>query len=88
MNTTQDKIRAAYWALAKDPQDWIRLARIRAAVSGETRADTDAALIALMRTGLVQLSPDSNTKTLKPEDHAAALHIGNEDMHLIAFEAE
>jgi hypothetical protein len=79
-------IRAVYFDLSVKPHDWIRLARIRPKLNGADRADVDAVLLKMMRTGRVHLSPDSNRKMLTEDDHAAAVRIGGEDLHLLAIE--
>lgn len=83
--TTQDAIAAAYLELSAKDQDWVRLAKLRPLVQAN-RADVDAELLALARTGLVHLAPDSNRKALTDTDHAAAIRVGSQDKHLIAIE--
>ncbi|KOV84561.1 hypothetical protein [Nocardia sp. NRRL S-836] len=79
-------IRSVYEELAVEPQDWIRLARIRPRLNGAEKGEVDDALVKMMKTGTVHLAPESNTKVLTPDDHAAALRLGNEDLHLVAME--
>lgn len=81
------EIHRAWELLAKDPQDWIRLARI-ADYTDIAPADWSRVLTAMsFRQNGVQLAAESNTKVLLDEDHAAAVRLGSEDMHLIMFEA-
>lgn len=80
------KVREVYAELATEPQDWIRLARIRARLAGADRELVDEALRRMMRGGTVHLTPESNTKVLTDADRAAALREGSEDLHLIAIE--
>jgi hypothetical protein len=82
-----DQIIAAYLELCEDPQDWIRLARIRPLVNAP-RKDVDKTLVELMYTGLVHLAPESNTKTHKPEDREAAIRVGGENLHILCIEEE
>ncbi|SDH17017.1 hypothetical protein SAMN05216553_11739 [Lentzea fradiae] len=79
-------IRSVYEELAVEPQDWIRLARIRPRLNGAERGEVDETLVKMMKTGTVHLAPESNTKVLTAEDHAAALRVGSEDLHLVAME--
>lgn len=79
-------IRSVYEELADKPQAWIRLARIRPRLNGADKSEVDEALVKLMKTGTVHLAPESNTKVLTTEDHAAALRLGGEDLHIVAME--
>lgn len=87
MDLTADQVIAAYLELCETEQDWIRLARIRPLVDAP-REEVDKALIELMYTGLVHLSPDSNTKVLTNADHEAAIRVGGEDLHILCVEEE
>jgi hypothetical protein len=80
-------IRAVYLDLSAKPQDWIRLARIRPRLNGADNREVDDVLLKMMKTGTVHLAPDSNRKVLTDADHAAAVRIGSEDLHLMAIEA-
>jgi len=84
----ENRIRELYAEIADGPQDFVRIARIRARLGDMDKATVDAALLAMMETGLVHLAPESNTKVLTDEDRAGALRVGSEDMHLIAIEEE
>jgi len=79
-------IREVYDDLSAEPQDWIRLARIRPRLNGADKSEVDQVLLKMMKTGKVHLAPDSNTKVLTKADHEAAVRIGGEDKHLIAIE--
>jgi hypothetical protein len=79
-------IRAAYLALSVKPQDWVRLAKLRPELNGADKAEVDAVLVEMVKTGTVHLAPDSNRKVLTEADHAAALRIAGEDNHLVAIE--
>ncbi|MCX2952703.1 hypothetical protein [Lentzea sp. NEAU-D7] len=82
----ESMIRSVYEELAVEPQDWIRLARIRPRLNGVEKGEVDEVLVKMSKTGTVHLAPESNTKVLTPEDHAAALRVGSEDLHLVAME--
>jgi hypothetical protein len=82
----ESAIRSTYQELSKKPQDWVRLAKLRPALDGASRDDVDRVLLAMSRTGLVHLSPDSNRKALTEADRAAAIRIGSEPKHLVAIE--
>jgi hypothetical protein len=83
----QAKIREAYDSLSVKKQEWVRVSRLRALLGGD-RDEQDKALIALMRSGTCILAPDSNRKVLTAADHEAAIRIGTEMKHLIAFDDE
>lgn len=82
----ESMIRSVYEELAVEPQDWIRLARIRPRLNGAGKGEVDETLVKMMKTGTVHFAPESNTKVLTAEDHAAALRVGSEDLHLVAME--
>jgi hypothetical protein len=82
----ESTIRDAYAELSTKPQDWVRLSTLREKLGNPDKAEMDAILLAMIRTGRVHLAPDSDRKTLTDADHAAAFRIGREDKHLIAIE--
>ncbi|WP_216210597.1 hypothetical protein [Amycolatopsis aidingensis] len=84
----ESRLLDAYTELASKPQDWIRLARLREALGNPDKAEMDQILLAMTRTGLAHLAPDSNRKTLTDADHAASVRIGSEHKHLIAIEPD
>ncbi|HEX3786655.1 MAG TPA: hypothetical protein VHW44_02235 [Pseudonocardiaceae bacterium] len=79
-------IRSAYGELSVKPQDWVRLAGLRAKLNGAEKDEVDQVLLAMSRTGLVHLAPDSDRRALTDADHTAAIRIGKEDKHLVAIE--
>jgi hypothetical protein len=79
-------IRKEYHELSVKPQDWVRLAKLRPRLNGADKDEVDRVLLAMTRTGLVHLAPDSNNKTLTDADRTAAIRIGKEDKHLVAIE--
>lgn len=83
----ESMIRAAYDRLAQRPQADVRLARLRPELEGFSKDDVDRVLLAMSRTGLTHLSPDSNRKALTEADHEAAIQIGTEAKHLVVIEA-
>ena len=82
----QSDIRAVYDQLAPDTGSWVSLSRIRAKLA-ETlpREQVDEALRRLERRPDVNLVPESNQKVLSKADRDAAVNIGDQDKHLIAF---
>jgi hypothetical protein len=84
--TLESLIRKAYDELKVKPQDWVRLARLRPRLNGAGKDEVDKVLLAMTRTGLVHLAPDSDRKTLTDADRTAAIRIGKEDKHLVAIE--
>lgn len=79
-------IRVAYSELSDEPQDWVRLAKLRPKLNGAKKDEVDEVLRAMSRTGLVHLAQSANRKALTDADHAAAIRIGSEDKHLVAIE--
>lgn len=79
-------IRTVYFDLAGGPQNWVKLAKLRPQLNGAAKAEVDATLRTMTKTGTVHLVPDSNRKALTDADHAAAIRIGGEDKHLMAIE--
>ena len=83
----QVKIREAYDSVARKTQDWVPLRTLRPLIKAE-QADFDKALIALIRAEAAVLAPDSNRKALTDADRSAAIRVGGEDKHLLAFQAD
>ncbi|MFY1697022.1 MULTISPECIES: hypothetical protein [unclassified Solwaraspora] len=79
------RIRRAYHELVDQPGDYVMLAALRAALADLPGDDLDAALIKLNQDPDVDLIPESNQKSLTPQNRAAAVSIGNQDKHLIAI---
>jgi hypothetical protein len=77
------RIRAAYAALAAEPGAWVILTRLRPLLSDVPKARVDEVLVAMERLEDVNLVPESNQKTLTPDDRAAAVVIGDQDKHLL-----
>jgi hypothetical protein len=83
----ESRIRTAYQKLARSTQDWVGLVDLRPMLGDAPKADVDAVLKELSRTGQAHLVPEPNRKVLNDADHAAAVRIGGEDNHLIVIEA-
>lgn len=82
-----ERIRAAYRSLVASPGGWVSLTRLRPALGDVPRAEVDDALRRLYREPDVNLVPESNQKVLTPEDRAAAVHVGDQDKHLIGIQS-
>ncbi|NRQ39419.1 hypothetical protein HII36_47485 [Nonomuraea sp. NN258] len=80
-------VRDAYWKLAREPQEWVLLTRLRAHLGGAARDDVDEALRHLERMPDVHLAPEADQKTLTDEDRDAAVLVGGVSKHLLAIEA-
>lgn len=80
-----DRIRAAYWGVTKKPNGWVLLSVLRAQLTDVSRADLDAALVALNSAPDVTFSTEANKKSLTDRG-AAAVVIGTQKKHLIAIE--
>lgn len=77
------KIREAHAALTNGSP--VNLADVRQRIGG-SRADQDAALSAMARTGEAVLWPEENQRAITAADRAAALRMGGEDKHLLHIE--
>jgi hypothetical protein len=80
------RIRDAYRRVVAKPRDWATLTDVRLLLGDVDRADVDAALRAMYTASGIDIAPEPNRKALTPDDHAAAIHIGGEDRHLLAIE--
>jgi hypothetical protein len=81
------RIHAAHRELASRPDAYSSLADLREQVGSDvSRAEFDKALTEINHTGLAQIVPESNQKTLKPRDRAGAIHLGNQDRHFLRIE--
>jgi hypothetical protein len=86
---TEDRIRAVWSKLATKRADWVRLSEVREQLGNDLpREEVDKTLLAMVRTGYVHLSPDSDRKGLTQADHDSAVRIGREDKHFLAIEPE
>lgn len=65
------------------PGKWTSLTELRTHLANWTRQDVDTTLRLMERFEDVNLVPESNQKTLTPQDRAAAVNIGDQDKHLI-----
>lgn len=82
----ESQIRTEYRELRRKPQDWVRLADLRARLNGADRDTVDRVLLAMTKTRRVHLAPDSDQRAVTDADRAAAIRIGSEDKHLVAIE--
>jgi hypothetical protein len=80
-----ERIRSAYADLAAEPGAWVSLSRLRPLFGDVSKAELDKALASLLDAPDVDLEPEPNQKTLKPEERRAAVRIGGEDRHLLAI---
>lgn len=78
-----EQITQAYAALARDPRDWITLVALRAHLPNVPRPELDAALWTLYERREVHLQPEENAKTITQQDRAAAMRLGETDVHLL-----
>jgi hypothetical protein len=80
------RVRDAYRRVVAKPRDWASLADVRPLLGDLDRSAVDAALARMYRQAGVSIAAEPNRKALAPADHAAAVHIGGEDKHLLAIE--
>lgn len=73
--------------LAGGRNEWAGMVDLRPRLGqrGLSRAVQDEHLKRLSREGKLSLAPESNRKALRPEDHDAAIRIGHDDSHLVAW---
>jgi hypothetical protein len=64
----------------------VPLVRLRTLLADLPREDVDAALTRMNLLPDVFVDPQSNQKTLSPEERAAAVRIGDQDKHQISIE--
>lgn len=81
----EPRIRSTYKALATDSSEWVGLAQLRPFFDDVPRPDLDDALLQLSRKDGVTFVPESNQKMLTPDVVKAAVHIGDQDKHLLAI---
>jgi len=79
----ESRIRAAYAELAPRGDAWVSLTRLRPLLGDVPKAEVDTVLVRMERLSDVDLVPESNQKTLTPQDREAAVVIGNQDKHLL-----
>jgi hypothetical protein len=82
----EKRIRAAYAELTEGPGRHVPLVRLRTLLADLPREDVDAALTRMNLLPDVFVDPQSNQKTLSPEERAAAVRIGDQDKHQISIE--
>lgn len=80
-------IREAYWRLAREPQDWVRLTALRPLLGDAPREQVDEALRRLERRPDVHLVPEADQKTLTDADRQAAVLVSGVSKHLLAIDA-
>jgi len=79
----ESRIRAAYAELSAERGTWVSLTPLRRMLADVPRERVDETLARMERLPDVNLVPESNQKTLTPEDREAAVIIGEQDKHLL-----
>lgn len=79
----ESRVRAAYAELAAGPGAWVSLTALRRLLGDVPKAQVDETLVLMERLPDVNLVPESNQKTLTPEDREAAVIVGEQDKHLL-----
>lgn len=80
-------IREAYWLLAREPQDWVLLTRLRPLLGDAPADEVDDALRRMELLPDVHLVPEADQKTLTDDDRKAAVLVNGVSKHLLAIEA-
>lgn len=83
---TENRIRAAYRDLATGPNRYVRLADLKAHMSGVSHEDFKTALIQGARRGDWVLTPEEDRRRLRPADKAAAVRFGGMPTHYLSIE--
>ncbi|WP_051386245.1 hypothetical protein [Actinokineospora inagensis] len=78
-------VRAAIEKLARRKGGWVDLVDLRTELWQQSRTAQDAHLARMSRERKIHLVPESNRKTITSADQAAAIRIGGEWNHLIAW---
>jgi hypothetical protein len=81
----ETRIRTAYDSLAPRPRAWLRHTDVRRKLADVPSEELDQAFRALSHAEDVDMMPESNQKTLTPEDRRNAVRVGGQDTHLIAI---
>jgi hypothetical protein len=81
----ETRIRMAYDSLAPRPRAWLRHTDVRRKLADVPDDALDQAFRALSHAEDVDMMPESNQKTLTPEDRRNAVRVGGQDTHLIAI---
>lgn len=79
------RIRTAYGSLAPRPRAWLKHTDVRRKLADIPSDALDQAFRALSYSEDVDMMPESNQKTLTPEDRRNAVRVGGQDTHLIAI---
>lgn len=87
-HSVETRIFLAYEQLAKwETRDWVQLMHLRLKVK-VSRAKVDAALLRMIKTGMVVLAPESHRSRNDKVMVEAAFMMAGEANHIIAFEPE
>ncbi len=78
-------VRHAYRSLARHSRGWVHLRDLRPELASWSRADIDAALLAMQEDGEVVLSPNDDGSALTDADREAALRFGISDLHMMSM---
>lgn len=83
----EQRVRAAYRQLAAEPSAWVSLRQLRPLLDDLDRTVVDTVLTRMNRLPEVNLVPEANQKTLSRQDREAAVHIGDQEKHLLSIGA-
>lgn len=84
---TETRIRTAYHTLASRPGAWLRHTDVRHQLTDVPAEQLDKAFRRLSLADDVDMTPESNQKTLTKEDRRNAVRVGGQDTHWIAIQA-
>jgi hypothetical protein len=81
----ENRIRAAYRDLATKPGGYVRFTQLRER-AGVDRAEFDAALVRLGRSGDAVLTPEEDRRRITPADSEGAIRFGDMPTHFLSLE--
>jgi hypothetical protein len=83
--TLEERVRKAYAELVGHPGGHVMVADVRDALPDVARSELDVVLVRMNLSADVHLTPESNQKALTARERAGAVHIGNQQRHLLAI---
>ncbi|WP_240521487.1 hypothetical protein [Amycolatopsis vastitatis] len=85
--STEDRVRDAVAKLAREEGGWVGLVDLRKELGDVDHAEVTRVLRDMNHNDPnVHMVPEDNRKALRAEDHAAAVHVGGDDQHVMRIE--
>lgn len=83
MSPVSDRVSEVYQQLSKGGDDYVFLSDLRAALPDVSREDLDRALVQMQEGRKIVLDPYPLRSSLTPEQRAAGLQLGPQEMHML-----